>query len=289
MKAKKLLALVGVLVVALPSVALAYHGSQVETTIVEGHTVFTDVLSESEIPFAAIAGTAAKRTTVGGVSWFGDQELFAPVTAQELAAGHFVIASATGEDAPFQHMDADYVESYRVTDPNNREWVIDHYAYEVCTIDDGTQVHEVPCMDVPEDAESPTAFQGSPAEGQPGDAPGQEPENYAVDLDGDGHPDDLDGDGAAETGDNVLVVVHHLYVVEIGAPTPDTCTSQGEYNFVLAVRLDGFDPTSLVPASLPDGSTADTTQVDLWFSEQRPQEPPARQFLFEDSVGTCAP
>jgi hypothetical protein len=300
-RSKKLLATIAVLTVALPSAAFAYHGTQVESTVVEGHTVFTDVLSESQIGFAAIAGSASRVSSIGGVLWSGDQSLFDPITGAARAQGSYVIGTETGDDAPFRHMDATYLESYRVTDPNGRGWVVDHYTYEICVVTEGEvddpstgdpvvpgTSHEVPCSDLPEEGESvdvPDPADDTTGDVQPPDDPGWEPENEGTDLDGDGHPDDLDGDGIPETGDKVDVTVKHVYLVQIGETTPDVCAGQGNYNFLLAIRMDGFDVT--VPGTGPDGDTHDTAQVDLWFSDDRPPEPPVREFLFEDTIGSC--
>ena len=132
MKAKKLLAVLGVLLVAVPGAAYAATETSVTSESVEGHTVFAAVVDETATQFAAIAGVAAKRTTMGGVLWFNDQELIGGAVASEIAAGAFVIATEAGDDAPSTHMDAAYAESYQFTDPNNRLWIVERYTYDSC-------------------------------------------------------------------------------------------------------------------------------------------------------------
>lgn len=281
MKAKKLLAALGVLVMAVPGVAIATHETAVVSEIVDGHTVFAAVLQETRTDFAAIAGIAAKRTTIGGVLWFNDQELIPASVASEIAAGSFVIATEAGDDPPSEHMDSAYLESYQFEDPNNRVWVVDRYTYDVCSAESGGQFHVVPC------------------EGQSA--------NQGVDADEDGHPE-------LTTGENVVRQTKSLFVAEIGATALDAAASCGSatgksYNFVLLVRMDalgavaqdgkshpsadddalrGDHDNALAP---PGSHTHDTAQLDLWFSEtQRPPVPATRVLMFpEDTLGDTAP
>ncbi|MCA1814409.1 MAG: hypothetical protein LC624_10740 [Halobacteriales archaeon] len=295
MKAKKLLAALGVLVMIIPGVAFADAASKETQQIVEGHSVYATVLQENNVGMAAIAGIAAKRTTIGGVLWFNNQELVPSSVASEIAAGAFVLASQAGDDSPLQHInDADlaYVESYQFTDPNDRAWIVDRYSYQQCSVGD----NPVPC----EAAMANDQF---------------------VDLDGDGVPDDVAGEPLT-TGEPVTNVTKSMYVVEISASTKDLSMScdalalngggtAKDYNFVLLVRMDALDPAGIIAdgASLGTGSaltkeqgnsgaavtnapstTANTAQIDLWFSENRPPAPTNRVLFFPaDSVGSSAP
>lgn len=296
MKANKLVAALGVLMMAIPGVAYASDATSVTSEIVEGHTVFAAVEDESQTNFAAIAGIAAKRTTIGGVLWFNDQELIPASVASEIAAGAYVIATEAGDDDPDSHLDAAYAESYQFTDPNGRTWIVDRYTYDSCYVDAAGSQQVVPC-------DLTAAQQGA-------------------DLDEDGNNEistgsvDLDGDGQADivAADSIVKQVKSLFVVEIGATTVDAAAACGpatgkEYNFVLLVRMDalysvaqdgaahgaaatagplaGNSHSSTTP---PPDHTHDTAQIDLWFKEQRPPAPATRTPMFpEDTVGSSAP
>jgi hypothetical protein len=266
-KAKKLLAALGALAVAIPGLALA--GTTEISTVVEGHSVFAAVVDETQINFAAIAGIAAKRTVFGGVLWFNDQELFAPSVASELAAGKYVIATGANDDPPSDHFDAQYEESYQVTDPNNQVWMVDRYVYWSCSVEVNGQFAPVPCQ------------QAEPVN-----------DNDQLDLDSNG-ANEVDG------GDPVLNTTKNLYVVTIGPKTIDSASgcapaSGKEYNFVLLVRMDQFaqpaDGNNFTEDAVTIGTgTFDTAQVDLWFSEERPAEPATRTIRIADAVGDAAP
>jgi len=118
-------------------VALA-GGSPVRTqsaTVVEGHTVLADIVRQSTVSFAAVAGTAEVRTTVRGVLWFNDEELFPGVTLSREAQGNFVLATEAGDDDPRRHLQrARYVESYAFVDPNAQSWIVDRYEYDGCGV-----------------------------------------------------------------------------------------------------------------------------------------------------------
>jgi hypothetical protein len=287
---KKLLAVLGVLVMMIPGVALAQHQS-VTQEVVEGHTVYATVVQETNTQMAAIAGIAAKRVTLGGVLWFNNQELLPSSVASEIAAGAYVIGTEAGDDDPFMHInstDLSYAESYQFTDPNDRTWVVDRYTYQVCTVSAGGADNQVPC-------EATAANQG-------------------VDVDGDGVPD-------VSTNNPVQNATKSIYVAEIGATTKDTSMSCDplaangggtgkDYNFVMLVRMDtlsnvvqggkqhGASSTdtkeqgnSHSSVSTPPADHAhDTGQIDLWFSEFRPPAPATRTLFFPaDTVGSSAP
>lgn len=297
MKAKKLLAVLGVLVMAIPGAAYASHETSVTSEIVEGHTVFAAVLAETGTDFAAIAGIAAKRTTIGGVLWFNDQELIPASVASEIAAGSYVIATEAGDDPPSGHMDAAYAETYQFTDPNGLVWIVDRYTYDSCYVDAAGAQQIVPC-------DATAGQQGVDLDEDGHD----EVSTGSVDLDGDGHPDLV-------AADSVVKQSKSLYVVEIGATTIDAAASCGtatgkEYNFVLLVRMDSLysatddgkshgagatdtpaQGNSHASQAAPDADhTHDTAQIDLWFSEERPPAPASRTPMFpEDTVGASAP
>lgn len=299
MKAKQLLAMLGALIMIGPGVAYAAGETSVTSEIVQGHTVFVAVEELSETQFGAIAGIAAKRTTIGGVLWFNDQQLIAPSVANEIAQGAFVIATEAGDDDPADHLDSAYAETYEFTDPNGRSWIVDRYTYDSCYIEVAASQQIVPC-----DA---TAAQ------------------TGVDLDDDGADDlqtgsaDLDGDGQSDVvaADRVVKQQKSMWVVEIGATTVDAAASCGtatgkDYNFVLLVRMDGLFDAAADGASHGAGSAAsalegnshastlippadhthDTAQLDLWFKEDRPPLPAngrSPPMFPADTVGGTAP
>jgi hypothetical protein len=305
-KAKKLLAALGVLMMAVPGVAFASHETQFSEEIVEGHTVFAAVSDDYTIQFAAVAGLATKRTIIGGVLWFNDQELISGGTsaAGDLAAGQYIIATQAGDDPPSMHMNASYLESYEFKDPNDQVWIVDRYTYDVCTAQAGGDFHIVPC--------EANAVNEPP-----------EPAASASDLDGDGHPDhpveDTLGDPAGGEGD-IIVTRKSLYVVQIADTqtvdaTVNCAPGTGKsYNFVLLLRLDGLtnvvdggaahpgsyaDPDAQAQGVLDGDSHSSqatpganhahgTAQVDLWFSPTRPAEPELRNTLFTDTAGSDA-
>lgn len=252
MKAKKLLAALGVLVLVAPGVALA-EDLKATKEVIQGHTVFAAVEELNKIEFAAIAGSAAKKTVVGGVLWFNNQELIPDITTKELAAGNWILATEAGNDDPREHFPgvdttAKYVESYQLMDPNNRAWLVDRYDYEECSVAAGGDFHEVPC-------EAKAANNQDPA-----------------------------GIEEASTGE-VVRTSKSYFVVGIDATTPDCNGSGKDYNFVTLVRLDTLYST-VVDGGYGEhtGHTHPTAQVDLWFSESRPADPTARSMLFTDAV-----
>lgn len=298
MKAKKLLAVLGVLIMAIPGAAYASHGAtSVTSEIVEGHTVFAAVVEETGTDFAAVAGIAAKRTSIGGVLWFNDQELIPASVASEIAAGAYVIAAEAGDDSPLNHLDAAYAESYQFTDPNNRLWIVDRYTYDSCYVDAAGTQQIVPC-----DLEAAKTGVDLDEDGH------DEVNTGSVDLDGDGNPDVV-------AADSIVKQAKSLFVVEIGATTLDTAAGCGtatgnEYNFVMLIRMDALysavddgkshgagatdtplegnsHAASLAPVA---DHTHDTAQIDLWFSESRPPAPATRTPMFpEDTIGGAAP
>lgn len=290
MKSKKLLAIVGAVAVTLPGLAFAYT-PQAESTVVEGHTVFTTVASSAPVSLAAIAGKAAKITTFGGIAWFGSQELYGGSQREDLAAGAYVLAGETGDDSPQQHFgDLRYAESYRITDPNNRAWVVDRYVYEVCTVNANDTSAEVPCTDGPPGEVCAPDGNCTDVPDWLEEPPGDEPGDTRPDLDGDGNPDSLPvpDENCVPECPGEVVVVKSVYVVEISGTTADTCTSQGDYNFLLLVRMDALKNVVDDGATVGTG-TYDTAQVDLYLHDERPAEPAARDFLVDDQVGGCAP
>jgi hypothetical protein len=303
-KAKKLLAALGVLVMLIPGVAFAHHESKVTQEIVEGHSVYATVLENENIGMAAIAGIAAKRTTIGGVLWFNNQELLPSQVASEVAAGAYVLATEAGDDDPAIHIaagDLEYADSYQFMDPNDRVWIVDRYTYEICSVDQGGSPTPVPCD-------------------------GAHAASTSVDLDKDGHADDVSGESLSTEGD-VTVDLKSVYVVEIGDTAKDlsaTCDPLAvdggglkdaagvpqDYNFVLLVRMDtlgdvvadgkahGASSTDLkgdgnshaALSTAPADHTHDTASIDLWFSEDRPASPGSRTLFFpEDVDGASAP
>ena len=299
MKAKKLVAALGVLMMAVPGVAYASHESSTTSQIVEGHTVFAVLESGSQTQFAAIAGLAAQRTSIGSVLWFNDMELIPASVASELAQGAYVIATEAGDDPPSQHMDAAYAESYQFTDPNGRYWIVDRYTYESCYVEAAGTQQIVPC----------DLAAGSTGEDFDGDGH-DEVSTGSVDLDGDGNPDVI-------AADSIVRQLKSLFVVEIGATTPDTAAGCGtatgqNYNFVLLVRMDALSAGNVAQDAMAHGAgssatqlggnshasaldpvadhTHDTAQIDLWFSEERPPVPASRTAMFpDDLVGGTAP
>lgn len=294
MKAKKLLAALGALLMAFPGVAYASDATSVTSQIVEGHTVFAALEQDSRTYFAAVAGIARQTTTIGGVLWFNDQDLLNDTLASEVAAGAFVIATQAGDDDPEEHREtASYAESYLFVDPNERAWIVDRYTYDVCYVPAAGEEQIVPC--------DLTAA------------------NTGVDVDENGQNDvstgsvDLDGDGEADVvaADNIVKLTKSMFVVEIGDTTTDAAASCGtatgkQYNFVLLVRLDALgnivddgqahgaavtDPATagnshISSALSPPDHTHDTAQIDLWFKEQRPPAPASRTPMFpQDTIG----
>ena len=140
-------------------------------TLVEGHTVFTvieqvNVNAQDEVKYAAAVAVLVREINYDfrsfrfpGVVWFNDQYLVNPKSSPGSNAPTYrhpcngaVIVVPRGDPNPTldpatTFAQSNYVESYKIRDPNNKDWIVDKWmvngrpVWSVAIMNDGTKYH----------------------------------------------------------------------------------------------------------------------------------------------------
>ncbi|MGQ0534454.1 MAG: hypothetical protein ACT4PT_00065 [Methanobacteriota archaeon] len=255
-----------------------------------GHTTYVAFICERVVnatlkaDFAAIATISIERQVLnarhlGGILWFNDSILVdsdqSEVIQEDIMSG-FVIAVESGDADPQlasnDWANADYVESYRVTDPNGNTWMVDVYKYDPIDVE----------ASVPPTTIGPATVGGNASANSgieeylfvvPTGAVTQDPT-----LSSAGHDDDGEAGHRGEGGQgryNALEVIRLQYLdaVILREEHPDNYTASGDgeshhHNTGGAVA-EHYHPKAL---------------IDLYFKGTRPAPPPVRSLFIDDLI-----